>query len=115
MEYCLDCGLRLKGREDKKFCSVHCRTHYHNVCNKNSNSVLREINSILKRNTNILKKLSESRVTKLTRNRLSASGFNFDFFTHQEYGLNGEVYNYCYEYGYFLVKGTNEVRIFSPL
>ena len=115
MGYCLDCGLRLEGRVDKKFCGDDCRTHYHNVLNKNSNGALREINSILKRNSSILKKLSAGKVTKLTKNSLSASGFNFDFFTHQEYASNGDVYNYCYQYGYSLVKGTNEVRICSPL
>lgn len=113
MEYCLNCGLRLKGRTDKKFCNDHCRSHYNNALNRDYNAALKEINSILKRNAGILKKLSENGVTKLSRATLSAAGFDFNFFTHQAEGAKGERYNYCYGYGYILV--NEEELLLTPL
>ncbi len=100
MEYCLDCGMKLKGRTDKKFCDSYCRNHYNNVLNKDRDAALKEINNILKRNEAILKRLNQNGVTKLTQNMLIAAGFDFNFFTHQVQDNAGETYNCCYHYGY---------------
>ena len=103
MDNCLDCGKKLSGRLDKKFCDDYCRGHYNNELNKNKNTALKEINSILKKNAAILQKLEEKGVTTLTQQMLVVAGFDFNFFTHQLSGQAGEVYNCCYNYGYCFV------------
>lgn len=100
MEYCLDCGMKLTGRMDKKFCDGYCRSHYNNALNKDSDAIVKEINCILKRNSAILKRLNQQDITRLTKRMLSAYGFDFNFFTHQASGPGNELYNYCYNYGY---------------
>jgi len=110
MEYCLDCGLKLKGRIDKKFCNDQCRSHYNNALNRDFNIAVNEINSILKRNSGILKNLSEKGVTRLSRNMLAAAGFNFNFFTHQVYEEKKMV-NCCYNYGYKVLNKDELVLI----
>lgn len=67
-----------------------------------------EINSILKRNSGILKRFVEKGVNKLNRHMLAAAGFNFNFFTHQVYDKQKEVIICCYNYGY---KGLNKEEL----
>lgn len=110
MSYCLDCGGKLSGRLDKKFCDDYCRGHYNNQLNKNKDTTLKEINSILRKNASILRKLEEKRITTCSPHLLAAAGFDFTFFTHQLYGKQGELYYCCYNYGYCLLS-ENELVV----
>ncbi|MET1055360.1 MAG: hypothetical protein ABWY16_08640 [Pedobacter sp.] len=112
MNYCLDCGGKLSGRLDKKFCDDYCRGHYNNQLNKNKNTTLKEINNILKKNAAILKKLEERGITRSSQQILTVAGFNFNFYTHQVYGQMGELYHCCYNYGYcFMAEGEIVLRV----
>lgn len=113
MEYCLDCGSKLRGRMDKKFCNDNCRSHHNNILNKEKHLELKKINTILKKNESILKKLNQNGVKKLTTAVLIAEGFDFNFFTHQLTGRNGELFNYCYNYGYLLLN-EEEICLTQP-
>jgi len=103
MNNCLDCGGKLSGRQDKKFCDDYCRGHYNNELNKHKHIRLKEINSILKRNAAILEKLAEKGITVCSQQMLRVAGFDFNFFTHQVYGKDGKLYHCCYNYGYCLI------------
>jgi hypothetical protein len=103
MNHCLDCGGKLSGRLDKKFCDDYCRGHYNNQLNKNKNAKLKEINSILKKNAAILEKLEEKGITTFNQQMLEIAGFDFNYFTHQVHGQQGELYHCCYNYGYCFV------------
>ncbi|AMQ00379.1 hypothetical protein AY601_3513 [Pedobacter cryoconitis] len=100
MKYCQDCGTILKGRTDKKFCDDYCRCHYNNDINRDREQDFKKINSILRKNANILEKLVGQGIRISTPHLLSAAGFNFTFFTHQLNEQNGEICIYCYNYGY---------------
>jgi len=102
--YCRDCGKVLRGRSDKKFCDDYCRTHYNNQLHKEENMVLREINKVLRKNKSILERFYTAGKTNQDQLVLLAAGFNFDYFTHQQYGSDGEAYIFCYEYGYRLLE-----------
>ena len=108
MKYCQDCGTIIKGRTDKKFCDDHCRGHYNNAANRDRDINFKQINRILKKNTGILEKFVQQGVQITTFPILSATGFNFSFFTHQLYDQNGEICICCYNYGY---KKLNEVEL----
>ncbi|HRZ33187.1 MAG TPA: DUF2116 family Zn-ribbon domain-containing protein, partial [Flavobacterium sp.] len=45
MKNCLECGEKIIGREDKKFCSDGCRNSYNNKINKDSTNLMRNINN----------------------------------------------------------------------
>ena len=45
MKTCLECGEKIVGREDKKFCSDSCRNAYNNKINKDSTNYMRNINN----------------------------------------------------------------------
>ena len=103
MEYCQDCGSKLAGRIDKKFCTDSCRTNHNNMLSKKRNLALKKVNSILKKNVMILQKLNGYGITALQPSLLEAAGFDFNFFTHQIIIDEGKKYNCCYNYGYHII------------
>ena len=46
---CLECGTKLMGRADKKFCNDQCRNSYNNNINKDANEYVRRVNVILRK------------------------------------------------------------------
>jgi len=97
---CPVCGDRILGRIDKKFCSDQCRAEYNNCLNKESTSVIRKINSILRKNRRILIELNPEGKTKISRRKLIDRGFNFQYFTSIYRTKTGNTYYFCYEQGY---------------
>ncbi|MEJ7681266.1 MAG: hypothetical protein WKG06_26145 [Segetibacter sp.] len=97
----------LKGRTDKKFCDDLCRNSYNNKLNSDSNAYVRNINNILRRNRRILEEsLSASdEMAKITKQKMQERGFQFKYFTHTYTNKKGNVYYFCYEYGYLLLEG----------
>lgn len=67
---------------------------------------MRNINNILRKNRRILAKLNPSGKTKITRDKLLAQGFNFQYFTNQYKTKAGKVYHFCYEHGYLELDGN---------
>ena len=97
---CLDCGERLRGRSDKKFCSDQCRNNYNNRINRESNAYVRNIHNLLRKNRKILSDLYDSGITKIHRDALVVAGYSFGFFTHMVEPEGKKICWYCYEYGY---------------
>ncbi|AMR31981.1 hypothetical protein A0256_11375 [Mucilaginibacter sp. PAMC 26640] len=97
---CLDCGDKLQGRADKKFCNDLCRNNYNNQLNSNSYNLVRNINNILRLNRRIIEELNPTGKTKITRDKMLIKGFNFDYFTSSFKTQAGSRYFFCYEYGY---------------
>jgi len=97
---CLDCGEKLRGRSDKKFCSDQCRNNYNNHLNRESNIFVRNIHNLLKKNRKVLQEIYESGITRVHRDALIVSGFSPGFFTHIVEPEKGPVFWYCYEYGF---------------
>ena len=97
---CLSCGDKLVGREDKKFCSDHCRNAHHNKINKESTNLVRNTNNQLRRNYRILQELNPDNKTKTSKSKLLAKGFNFEFITSIYTTKTGTVYYFVYDQGY---------------
>ena len=98
---CLECGEKIIGRADKKFCSDYCRNAYNNSLNKDSKNLIRNINNRLRKNHRILESfpLSEGK-TKTTKTRLIDRGFDFDYFTSLYTTQKGTVYYFVFDMGY---------------
>jgi len=97
---CLECGEKVTGRIDKKFCSDYCRNTYNNKVNKDSKNLIRNINNRLKKNYKVLSELNVSGKTKVSRTKLYDKGFDFNFFTSIYKTKTGNTYYYVYDQGY---------------
>lgn len=96
----MECGARLIGRVDKKFCNDYCRNIYHNKENRDDSAHVRLVNSILKRNRNILKNMNPSGKSKVKKQELISNSFNFKYFTNIYRTKDKRVYYFVYEHGY---------------
>jgi predicted nucleic acid-binding Zn ribbon protein len=97
---CLECGEKIKGRADKKFCSDQCRITYNNKLNSDETNYVRNVNNTLRKNRRILQALNPSGKTKVHRDKLVEKGFDFTYFTSQYITKEGATYHFCYEQGY---------------
>ena len=101
MRECPSCGKEFTGRTDKKFCSSYCKTSYHYIKNKEkpSNKFV-IIDKALKQNRRILKEYNKGGKTMVRKSVMLEEGFNPKYFTHYWKNAKGQVYLFCYEYGF---------------
>lgn len=97
---CLECGGKISGRADKKFCSDQCRVTYNNKLNRDETAYMNNVTNILRKNRRVLLELNTNGKTKVNRDKLNDKGFDFNYFTSQYKTKDGAVYNFCYEQGY---------------
>lgn len=100
---CQECGDKILGRADKKFCSDGCRNAYNNKLNADANNIVRNINNALRKNRRILETFLEGNddgKTRVPLKKLSAKGFLFDYITSVYTTKTGSQYRFCYEFGY---------------
>ena len=102
---CLECGEKIVGRTDKKFCSDYCRNSWNNKMNKDSNNLVRNVNNRLRKNYRILCELNPEEKTKATKAKLLAKGFSFEYFTSIYTTKTGTVYYFVYDQGYLPLEG----------
>ena len=101
---CLECGEKIVGRIDKKFCTDYCRNSYNNKVNKESKNLIRNTNNRLRKNYKVLSELNTTGKTKVTRTKLFDQGFDFNFFTSIYKTKTGNVYFYVYDQGYLALE-----------
>lgn len=100
-KYCLACGKTLHGRADKKFCNDYCRNAYNNNLKSATTQIVRNINNALLKNRRILETiLGNEEMQKTKKDKLLQQGFQFKYGTHTYTNKKGNVYFFCYEYGY---------------
>ena len=99
---CLACNKPVKGRTDKKFCDDYCRNNYNNQLKSDTTNLVRNINNALGKNRRILESLlpGGEETFKTTKEKLLHKGFQFKFITHSYTNKKGDVYFFCYDYGY---------------
>ncbi|WP_430614553.1 hypothetical protein [Flavobacterium sp. JP2137] len=100
MKNCLECGTKLVGREDKKFCNDSCRNSYNNKMNKDSNNLMRNTNNQLRKNYRILSLFNQEGKTKISTSKLLQQGFDFQLFTSIYQTKTGAIYYFVYDQGY---------------
>ncbi|GAA4166563.1 hypothetical protein GCM10022217_40570 [Chryseobacterium ginsenosidimutans] len=101
---CLECGEKIIGRSDKKFCNDACRNAYNNKQNKDSSNLMRNINNKLRKNYRILVEINTDGKTKIAKSKLDGLGFDFEYFTNLKVYKNGSEYRFVYDYGYKLLE-----------
>jgi predicted nucleic acid-binding Zn ribbon protein len=94
---CTECGQRIAGRTDKKFCNDQCRTSWHNKQYGVDNERVRNVNNILRKNWRILAELTANGSTEIPSVTLTRLGFKFGYFTGTRKGRNGSAEHFCYD------------------
>ena len=102
---CPECGDRIVGRIDKKFCSDACRNAYNNRINKDSKNLIRNTNNRLRKNYRTLEELNPNKKTKCSRAKLIEKGFDFSYFTSIYTTKVGTIYYFVYDQGYLPLEG----------
>ena len=104
--HCHACNKPIRGRTDKKFCDDYCRNSFNNQLKADSNNLVRNINNALRRNRRILEDLLDPNepVAKTSRDKLLHEGFHFKYLTHTYTNAKGNIYYFCYEYGYLALE-----------
>jgi hypothetical protein len=117
---CLECGEPLgPGRDDRKFCNDACRTAFNNKRRKEPLpeqtysqgdlggrlAFYQKINSIVRRNRDIMEHLCEIDFRSLEKHDLEGYGFNFKYFSSEYNDPEDGLYRFCYDYGYQIYNG----------
>lgn len=102
---CPECGDKIIGRADKKYCSDACRSSANNKLNSDQVNLVRNINNQLRKNHRILEQLNPEEKTKTTRDKLIQQGFDFNLFTSIYTTKAGTVYYFVYDQGYLPLEG----------
>jgi predicted nucleic acid-binding Zn ribbon protein len=102
---CPECGEKIVGRVDKKFCSDYCRNAFNNKVNKDSKNLIRNVNNRLRKNWRILEELNPNGKIKISKSKLLAKDFDFNHFTSIYTTKAGTVYYFCYDQGYLPLEG----------
>ena len=103
---CLECGEKIKGRSDKKFCSDVCRVAYNNKLNRDETNYMNNVMILLRKNRRILLELNTTGKTRVSRETLNKNGFDFNYFTSQYKTKDNAVYYYCFEQGYLPIENN---------
>ncbi len=104
---CKYCRKSFEGRAGKKYCNHHCKSAHHYEKRKEEDQLFFKIDRQLKINRKILKSMNRAGKAIVRRSELHKEGFNPKFFTHYWKNRKGDVYLFCYEYG-FLATSDND-------
>ncbi len=98
---CLACNKELRGRSDKKFCDLHCKSSFHYQKSlEEAPKFYATVDNQLKQNRRILKNYNKAGKATIRSSVLIDSGFNPNFFTHYWKNKKGDVYLFVYEFGF---------------
>ncbi|WP_010182290.1 DUF2116 family Zn-ribbon domain-containing protein [Aquimarina agarilytica] len=97
---CPECGEKIIGRSDKRFCSDYCRNSFNNKQNKDVTNLIRNTNNQLRKNYRILTALNPNDKIKTTKSKLASSGFDFNLHTSTYTTKAGKTYYFVYDQGY---------------
>ncbi|WP_455170455.1 hypothetical protein [Aegicerativicinus sediminis] len=103
---CPECGEKIVGRVDKKFCSDACRNTYNNRLNKDSTNQIRNINNILRKNHRILQEFNPEQKTTVSKQKLVEKGFDFNYYTSTYTTKAGSIYYFVYDQGYLPIENN---------
>lgn len=107
---CPVCGQSVKGRQDKLFCSAKCRNAQYYEKRQDNEAFYFTVDKQLKTNRKLLKRYNRDGFTTLRQERLSKEGFDPAYFTHYWKNQKGQVYLFCYEFGFLALKENGKEK-----
>ena len=101
MSTCLYCEKELFGRSDKKYCNDYCKSAFNYEKNKNKPLTrFKVVDNQLKKNYRLLKKYNKAGKSTIRKGILIKEGFNPRIFTNYWKNKSGDVYLFCYDFGF---------------
>ena len=100
MKICPVCNGVVQGRTDRVYCSTKCKSAKQYEIKTSTETFYKEVDKILKTNRKILKQYNKGGFSTVRKEELLSLGFNPKFFTHYWKNKEGQVYLFCYEYGF---------------
>lgn len=98
---CQQCNDTFEGRIDKIFCSDYCKSNFHYLKNKDKEkSRFKIVDEHLKTNRRILSRFNKAGKAVVRKEELEKEGFNSNYFTNYWKNQKGDVYLFCFEYGF---------------
>ena len=98
---CKRCGEVLHGRLDQKFCRDSCKSAYHYEQSlEKEETMFRKIDRQIKTNRRILKEYNKAGKATVRKQLLLRTGFDPKYFTHYWKSKGGNLYFFCYEFGF---------------
>ena len=105
------CNDKLEGRVDKLFCTPSCKSSYHYQRNKEKTaSFYKKVDTQLKMNRRLLKLYNRAGKATVRKDTMIGEGFDPRFFTHYWKNQRGDVYLFCYEFGFLSKKENNYAK-----
>lgn len=101
---CRICDNLVRGRSDKLFCSVKCKSYYHDRLSKVTFEASMRIDKILHRNRSILLELMGKNAIqkKIPKIELDKKKFNWTYITHYHINSRGKEVRYLYDFSYII-------------
>lgn len=101
---CKMCKSQITGRRDKIFCSVRCKSDYHERLKDVTNKASDRIDKILHRNRSILLEIMGKNGVqkKVKRELLDNKKFHFGYITHYHINSQNKFVNYVYDFSWML-------------
>jgi len=109
---CRLCKSPFVGRRDKIFCSVKCKTNYHEKLSAVTFEASARIDKILHRNRSILLEVMGKQTVqkKISRQILDQKKFNWTYITHYHINSQKKFVHYVYDFSW-MVFSDQEVLI----
>lgn len=108
---CAECGESLEGRVDKLFCNPYCKSSYHYREHRDDDTNLfKKIDDQLKLNRRVLKNYNKAGKAIVRKEELLKEGFSPKFFTHYWKTQKGDIYLFCYEFGFLEKKEKDKLK-----
>lgn len=107
---CPVCEAPIRGRIDKIYCSIACKSMAQYEQRQEKETVFLRVDKQLKTNRKILKKYNRSGKTIIRRTKIHQEGFDPKYFTHYWKNKNGDVYFFCYDFGFLKIQ-ENQANI----
>ena len=99
MEKCIQCGIEILGRSDKKFCSAVCKNNFNNKLRKLTIKETAIVDAYLHGNREILMHVMGSH-KKIQIDKLQLSKVRFKFEYHTGHYINKEAKTYWQVYDF---------------
>lgn len=111
MKQCPYCKEEVIGRIDKVFCTPYCKSSYHyEKARDDESNFFKKIDDQLKLNRRLLKNYNKAGKAVIRKEELLEAGFNPKYFTHYWKNQKGDVYLFCYEFGFLETHENGKIK-----
>ncbi len=103
-QVCRQCGGKLTGRVDKKFCDDQCRNSFNNQNKRDDQRLILEVNRLIRKNRRILKSLCPIGKATVRKEVLDTMQYDYRYFSSIYKSNSNQVYYVCYDYAFSPIK-----------